>query len=277
MTARPATADYGRLTVMLQAKFRVTRLFTVPPGAFRPAPKIDSAVARLVPLGDDRPHIASDALYARVVAAAFGQRRKTLRNALAAICSASELRPRTSTRARAGRRWRSPTSCGSRTRSRARADFPFALTAGRTSTSRVLCDSRSSRSPAEDWRPSIRDRGAAPDARCARSSAARSRRARASRRAATRRTRAARKRSSSALALPSTGGAARRILSRACAPSPWTPATSVRFAPGCTCSISSTSSPSSRRHAGSVTAFSATARSRRLRASAPGASAQAGR
>jgi 16S rRNA (adenine1518-N6/adenine1519-N6)-dimethyltransferase len=91
MTARPATADYGRLTVMLQAKFRITRLFTVPPGAFRPAPKIDSAVARMVPLGDDRPRIASDALYARIVAAAFGQRRKTLRNALAAICSAAEL------------------------------------------------------------------------------------------------------------------------------------------------------------------------------------------
>ena len=91
MVARPATADYGRLTVMLHAKFRITRLFTVPPGAFRPAPKIDSAVARLVPLQDDRPRIASEALYARIVAAAFGQRRKTLRNALAAICSASEL------------------------------------------------------------------------------------------------------------------------------------------------------------------------------------------
>jgi len=91
MTARPATADYGRLTVMLQAKFRVTRLFTVPPGAFRPAPNVDSAVARLVPLGAARPSIANDALYARVVAAAFGQRRKTLRNALAAICDASAL------------------------------------------------------------------------------------------------------------------------------------------------------------------------------------------
>jgi 16S rRNA (adenine1518-N6/adenine1519-N6)-dimethyltransferase len=91
MTARPATADYGRLTVMLQAKFRIARLFTVPPGAFRPAPKIDSTLARLVPLHDERPRIASDALYARIVAAAFGQRRKTLRNALAAICSASEL------------------------------------------------------------------------------------------------------------------------------------------------------------------------------------------
>jgi 16S rRNA (adenine1518-N6/adenine1519-N6)-dimethyltransferase len=69
----------------------VTRLFTVPPGAFRPVPEVDSALARLVPLGTARPWIADEALYARVVAAAFGQRRKTLRNALAAICDVSAL------------------------------------------------------------------------------------------------------------------------------------------------------------------------------------------
>ena len=91
MTARPATPDYGRLTVMLQAKFRVQRLFTVPPGAFRPVPGVDSAVARLVPLGDAGPRIADTALFARVVAAAFGQRRKTLRNALSAVCDATVL------------------------------------------------------------------------------------------------------------------------------------------------------------------------------------------
>ena len=86
MTAAPATKDYGRLTVMLQASFRVTRLFTVPAGAFRPAPKVESAVARLVPLGRAKPRIADTALFARIVAAAFGQRRKTLRNALSALC-----------------------------------------------------------------------------------------------------------------------------------------------------------------------------------------------
>jgi 16S rRNA (adenine1518-N6/adenine1519-N6)-dimethyltransferase len=91
MTARPATPDYGRLTVMLQARFAVTRLFTVPAGAFQPAPKVESAVARLLPLGDARPAIADEALFARVVAAAFGQRRKTLRNALAAIADAHAL------------------------------------------------------------------------------------------------------------------------------------------------------------------------------------------
>ena len=92
MTARPATPDYGRLTVMLQARFTVTRLFTVPAGAFQPAPKVESAVARLLPLGDARPAIADFALFARIVAAAFGQRRKTLRNALATIADVEVLR-----------------------------------------------------------------------------------------------------------------------------------------------------------------------------------------
>lgn len=91
MTALPATPDYGRLTVMLQAVFAVRRLFVVPPGAFRPVPKVDSAVARLVPLGVQAPAIADRALFARVVAAAFSQRRKTLRNALSSLCDAHAL------------------------------------------------------------------------------------------------------------------------------------------------------------------------------------------
>jgi 16S rRNA (adenine1518-N6/adenine1519-N6)-dimethyltransferase len=91
MTAAPGTADYGRLTVMLQVRFAVTRLFVVPPGAFRPAPKVDSAVARLVPLRERAPAIADPQSFARVVMAAFSQRRKTLRNALAALCDAATL------------------------------------------------------------------------------------------------------------------------------------------------------------------------------------------
>lgn len=91
MTASPATADYGRLTVMLQARFAVERLLIVPAGAFRPAPKVESAVARLVPLGGARPHIADAALFGQVVMAAFGQRRKTLRNALKAFATDTEL------------------------------------------------------------------------------------------------------------------------------------------------------------------------------------------
>jgi len=92
MTAAPATPDYGRLTVTLQCRFAVTRLFIVPPGAFRPAPNVDSAVARLVPLRDQRPRIADEPLFARIVAAAFGQRRKTLRNALAGVTDEAQLR-----------------------------------------------------------------------------------------------------------------------------------------------------------------------------------------
>jgi 16S rRNA (adenine1518-N6/adenine1519-N6)-dimethyltransferase len=91
MTAAPGTADYGRLTVMLQARFRIARLFVVPPGAFRPAPKVESAVARLVPLHADKPAIADEMLFARVVGAAFMQRRKTLRNALASVADAATL------------------------------------------------------------------------------------------------------------------------------------------------------------------------------------------
>jgi 16S rRNA (adenine1518-N6/adenine1519-N6)-dimethyltransferase len=82
MTAAPATPDYGRLSVMLQVRFRVERLFLVPPGAFRPAPKVDSAVARLTPWHAAKPQVRDETLFAKIVLAAFSQRRKTLRNTL---------------------------------------------------------------------------------------------------------------------------------------------------------------------------------------------------
>ena len=91
MTALPGTPEYGRLTVMLQAVFRITRLFTVPAGAFRPVPKVDSSVVRLVPLREAKATISDVALFGRVVAAAFGQRRKTMRNALSTICDEAGL------------------------------------------------------------------------------------------------------------------------------------------------------------------------------------------
>ena len=91
MTAEPGTPEYGRLTVMLQAVFAIRRLFVVPPGAFRPAPKGDSAVARLTPLHERAPQIVDPARFARVVAGAFSQRRKTLRNALSSVCDAPAL------------------------------------------------------------------------------------------------------------------------------------------------------------------------------------------
>jgi 16S rRNA (adenine1518-N6/adenine1519-N6)-dimethyltransferase len=91
MRAAPGTPDYGRLGVMLQVRFRVERLFAVPPGAFRPVPKVDSAVVRLTPLGPTRPAIDDFAFFARVVTLAFGQRRKTLRNALRGVCTDADL------------------------------------------------------------------------------------------------------------------------------------------------------------------------------------------
>lgn len=82
MAAAPGSKVYGRLSVMLQAWCQVTSLFVVPPGAFRPPPKVDSAVVRLVPRDPATVGIADPAHFARLVKAAFGQRRKTLRNAL---------------------------------------------------------------------------------------------------------------------------------------------------------------------------------------------------
>lgn len=82
MAAGPSTSDYGRLSVMLQYRFKVRRLFIVPPGAFHPPPKVDSAIVRMVPLGEDRLRTRDDKRFAEVVMSAFGQRRKTLRNTL---------------------------------------------------------------------------------------------------------------------------------------------------------------------------------------------------
>ena len=91
MAAPPGSKVYGRLSVMLQAWCRVTALFTVGPGAFRPPPKVDSAVVRLVPRDPAEVGIDDPARFAAIVRAAFGQRRKTLRNALQSLCSADEI------------------------------------------------------------------------------------------------------------------------------------------------------------------------------------------
>lgn len=82
MVARPGTPDYGRLSVMLQYRFEMDRALSVPPGAFTPPPKVESAVVRMRPLGARRPRAEDEGLFAAVVASAFSQRRKTLRNAL---------------------------------------------------------------------------------------------------------------------------------------------------------------------------------------------------
>ncbi|HDS1137387.1 TPA: 16S rRNA (adenine(1518)-N(6)/adenine(1519)-N(6))-dimethyltransferase RsmA [Stenotrophomonas maltophilia] len=90
MAAGPGSKVYGRLSVMLQAYCQVTSLFVVPPGAFRPPPKVDSAVVRLVPRDPATININDHRRFADVVKAAFGQRRKTLRNALNNVVSAEQ-------------------------------------------------------------------------------------------------------------------------------------------------------------------------------------------
>jgi 16S rRNA (adenine1518-N6/adenine1519-N6)-dimethyltransferase len=83
MVAPPDDAAYGRLSVMLQRRYVVTRCFNVPAGAFSPPPKVASSIVRLVPRPlADIPE-ADEQQFAAVVGAAFMQRRKTLRNALA--------------------------------------------------------------------------------------------------------------------------------------------------------------------------------------------------
>jgi 16S rRNA (adenine1518-N6/adenine1519-N6)-dimethyltransferase len=82
MVALPSTPEYGRLSVMLQYRLKMEYLITVPPEAFEPAPKVESAFVRCIP-HQALPYQAKDeALFAKVVLAAFGQRRKTLRNTL---------------------------------------------------------------------------------------------------------------------------------------------------------------------------------------------------
>jgi 16S rRNA (adenine1518-N6/adenine1519-N6)-dimethyltransferase len=82
MAAAPDTPEYGRLSVSLQSVFAVEKLFRVPAGAFQPVPAVESAVVRLTPLGAVRPFIRDQGVFETIVAAGFGQRRKTLRNAL---------------------------------------------------------------------------------------------------------------------------------------------------------------------------------------------------
>ena len=113
MAAGPGSKVYGRLSVMLQAYCAVTPLFTVPPGAFRPAPKVDSAVVRLVPrpageigiddpqpLRRDRPRRLRPAPQDAAQRARWRRRQRDHRW------------PRASVRTRAPSNWRSPISCG---------------------------------------------------------------------------------------------------------------------------------------------------------------------
>jgi 16S rRNA (adenine1518-N6/adenine1519-N6)-dimethyltransferase len=89
MAAAPGTPDYGRLTIMLAPWVSVEHLFDIGPGAFKPPPRVWSAVARLTVR--DQPAFAVAPQFAQVVTAAFSQRRKTLRNALRSLLEAQDI------------------------------------------------------------------------------------------------------------------------------------------------------------------------------------------
>ena len=91
LVAAPGASEYSRLSVMLQYYFDVEKLMDVPPSAFRPAPEVESAVIRMIPRPNGSVVARDERLFAETVAAAFSQRRKTLRNALAKHLSSGEI------------------------------------------------------------------------------------------------------------------------------------------------------------------------------------------
>ncbi|MDP3512481.1 MAG: 16S rRNA (adenine(1518)-N(6)/adenine(1519)-N(6))-dimethyltransferase RsmA [Sulfuritalea sp.] len=107
MVAAPGSKDFGRLSVMLQYRYHMERMFIVPPGAFNPPPKVDSAIVRMIPVDfskvgagglcipgmslREQVTATDPALFARVVTAAFSQRRKMLRNTLREFIGEAEL------------------------------------------------------------------------------------------------------------------------------------------------------------------------------------------
>jgi 16S rRNA (adenine1518-N6/adenine1519-N6)-dimethyltransferase len=89
MVAEPGSKAYGRLSVMLQWRYRMALLFVVPPDAFDPPPKVDSAIVRMIPIDNPLPCDA-ERLQA-VVAKAFSQRRKVIRNCLTGMFTEAQL------------------------------------------------------------------------------------------------------------------------------------------------------------------------------------------
>jgi 16S rRNA (adenine1518-N6/adenine1519-N6)-dimethyltransferase len=90
MVAPPGSKTYGRLSVMLQWRYAMQMLFIVPPTAFDPPPKVESAIVRMVPLA--APLACERRALEAVVLKAFSQRRKVIRNCLAGMFSESDLR-----------------------------------------------------------------------------------------------------------------------------------------------------------------------------------------
>ncbi len=91
ITAAPGSKTYGRLSVMVQFYCQVEMLFIVGPEAFRPAPKVDSAIIRLIPHPEPPVEVTDPAAFSRLVTQAFSQRRKTLRNTLKKMLTAEQI------------------------------------------------------------------------------------------------------------------------------------------------------------------------------------------
>ncbi len=91
IVATPGNKLYGRLSVMLQSFFHTQFLFEVPPFAFEPAPKVNSAILRLQPDSQYEASIKNFSLYETLVRQAFSQRRKTIKNTLKNICSVANI------------------------------------------------------------------------------------------------------------------------------------------------------------------------------------------
>ena len=89
MVAEPGSKTYGRLSVMLQWRYHMELMFVVPPTAFDPPPRVDSAIVRMIPLPNPLP--CDQAKLEQVVLKAFSQRRKVIRNCLAGMFSESDL------------------------------------------------------------------------------------------------------------------------------------------------------------------------------------------
>ena len=89
MVAPPGGKDYGRLSVMLQWRYQMEMLFIVPPTAFDPPPKVDSAIVRMRPI--ESPLACEQARLEQVVTQAFSQRRKVIRNSLSSLFTEQQL------------------------------------------------------------------------------------------------------------------------------------------------------------------------------------------
>ena len=92
MVAAPGSKVYGRLSVMLQYRYRMQKMFDVPPGAFTPAPKVTSSIVRMIPKNPDEMPPINWEHFSEIVAAAFNQRRKTLRNALGKLLTEEQIK-----------------------------------------------------------------------------------------------------------------------------------------------------------------------------------------